>query len=356
MTDRRRFLRDFEAGRRLDLFLVAAITAVLAIRFGLAVTGYPTVGGESLHIAHMLWGGLLMLVALVALLSFAGRSAHGLAALAGGLGFGTFIDEVGKFVTHDNDYFYQPAVAIIYAVFVLLYLAIRSLHRERAAVPAEYLANALLELQELAAGDLDARERERTLRYLAVYGPERWPAPQLRELVAGADVVPAPAPGRLERLGRRLRDLAHGLVTARWFGRGLIVFFVAQFVAQLLRLAALFVPLPRVGERLLAVPLINPAPVVGDELTVVQGLLIGSHAVAGVLVALGVIAVLRGRLLAALRRFQRSVLVTIVLTQVFVFSRVEWLGLIGLAFHLTVFFALQALLSRAQARGIDDSR
>lgn len=346
--DRHHLLRDFEAGRQLDLFLVAAVSAVLGIRFYLAVTGYPQVGGETLHIAHMLWGGLLMLVALVLLLSFVGRGPHRLAALLGGLGFGTFIDEVGKFVTHDHDYFYRPTVAIIYVVFVLLYLAIRSLHRERAASRPEYLANALLEMQQLALRDLDRRERDRALRYLAAWGPDRAPAPQLRAILTGATLVKTEPPGPLARVGRAVRGAATRLLGAPWFGRALVAFFLLQLLARLVRVAALFLPLPRLGERLLAIPLVNPVQPTGQELTVLQWLLLGSNLLVGALVALGAVAVARGRLLTALRRFQRSVLVTIVLGQVFVFYRVEWLGLLELAFHLLVFAALQVLIARNQ--------
>nr|MEE4269245.1 hypothetical protein [Candidatus Krumholzibacteria bacterium] len=41
----------------LDLVLVMAVLSVLLIRFYLHLTGYPRVGGDSLHIAHMLWAG-----------------------------------------------------------------------------------------------------------------------------------------------------------------------------------------------------------------------------------------------------------------------------------------------------------
>lgn len=77
---RRTFLRDLEAGPLLDLVLVMAVLSVLLIRFWLHVTDYPRVGGDTLHIAHMLWGGLLMLAALVMLLAFLDNRARRLAA------------------------------------------------------------------------------------------------------------------------------------------------------------------------------------------------------------------------------------------------------------------------------------
>ena len=68
----------------------------------------PRLGGGELHIAHMLWGGALMLVALVVLLAYLDRTVQHVAAVIAGLGFGTFVDEIGKFLTADNDYFFRP--------------------------------------------------------------------------------------------------------------------------------------------------------------------------------------------------------------------------------------------------------
>ena len=59
----------------LAAFLVSAVTAMLAIRLFLRLTGYPQLGGGPLHIAHMLWGGLLMLTAIVIMLSYLGEAA-----------------------------------------------------------------------------------------------------------------------------------------------------------------------------------------------------------------------------------------------------------------------------------------
>src|SRR5204863_1294459 len=114
--------RDVEAGVHLQTLLVSAVTAVIVTRLYLSMTGYPRLGSAGMHIAHLLWGGLLMLGALVLLLSMLGRRIRRVAAVVGGLGLGLFVDEIGKFVTADKDYFFQPAIAIIYVIFVVLFL------------------------------------------------------------------------------------------------------------------------------------------------------------------------------------------------------------------------------------------
>ena len=46
------------------------------------------------------------MIALVINLGYINKSANYLVAVIGGLGFGAFIDELGKFITGDNDYFF----------------------------------------------------------------------------------------------------------------------------------------------------------------------------------------------------------------------------------------------------------
>src|SRR2546430_15346821 len=54
------FIRNLDAGKLLETFLVSAVAAFLGVRFFLGGTGFPRLGSGGLHIAHMLWGGALM--------------------------------------------------------------------------------------------------------------------------------------------------------------------------------------------------------------------------------------------------------------------------------------------------------
>src|SRR2546427_6027103 len=180
------FIRNLDAGKLLESFLVSAVAAFLGVRFFLGVTAYPRLGGGGLHIAHMLWGGTLMVAAVLLLLSNLGQRIRRAAAVVAGLGFGLFIDELGKFITSDNNYFYRPAIALIYVVFVLLFLWWRSLERHRVWDEQTYLANALMLLQDAALHDLDPTEKYHLVRWLRQSGAAAATPPgNIQEVVAG---------------------------------------------------------------------------------------------------------------------------------------------------------------------------
>ena len=168
----RRLTRNVEAPLLLETFFIAAVGSFLGIRTFLALTDYPRIGSNGIHIAHMLWGGLLMLVALMLLFAFLDRSVHHLSAGVAGLGFGTFIDEIGKFVTADNDYFYRPAIALIYGLFVLAFLAARVFIGQRRPTPHEAIANALNLLASTPDEGIEPDDRTRINRLLELADPK----------------------------------------------------------------------------------------------------------------------------------------------------------------------------------------
>lgn len=124
-------------------FLVTTVVTIFAVRVFLKISGYPQIGGSGFHIAHMLWGGLILMICILLLLLFLDRHIKAVCAVFAGVGFGLFIDELGKFVTADNDYFFRPAVAIIYIIFVLLFLVLQLLKNKMEISKEEYKSNAI---------------------------------------------------------------------------------------------------------------------------------------------------------------------------------------------------------------------
>ena len=146
--------------------LICLAFSVIATRLFLQLTGYPQLGGATLHIAHAVWGGLLLYAASLLPLILTNRWALYLSAGLNGLGAGLFIDEVGKFITRDVDYFYPPAAPLVYAFFLLSVLLYQSVRRMKREAPRTQLYHAFEELQEVLDGDLDQREYERIMGWL----------------------------------------------------------------------------------------------------------------------------------------------------------------------------------------------
>lgn len=66
-----------------------------------------------------------MAIALIISLGFINKSSYYLVAVLGGFGQPS-ADELGKFITRDNDLFYRPAGALIYITFVPTHLGVET--------------------------------------------------------------------------------------------------------------------------------------------------------------------------------------------------------------------------------------
>ena len=146
--------------------LISFAASVSLTRLFLELTGYPQLGGGELHIAHVLWGGLFLFIGSLLPLIFSNRWALDLSALFSGIGIGLFIDEVGKFITQTNDYFYPSAAPIIYAFFLLTALLYVRLRRPKKKDARIHMYHAFQGLEELLDNDLSIKEHRRILQNL----------------------------------------------------------------------------------------------------------------------------------------------------------------------------------------------
>lgn len=228
-------MRREGAERFLLLMLVAFAATVIVTRVALELTGFPRIGGGDLHIAHALWGGACLFVASVLPILLAGSFVYRAAAVLSGVGIGLFIDEVGKFITTQNDYFYPAAAPIIYATFLLSVLIWIRARRPTDADPRSQLLSALELLAESVEGDLQPRERDQLLARLRAASAnaseleQQRLAEQLLEFVAARDVaLAATAPPMF----RRQRAWWHARRDAWLGGRGLRVGIVVAILGS----------------------------------------------------------------------------------------------------------------------------
>ena len=315
------------SGPLLETFMIFAIGTVLVIRAVLASLGYPQLGGGGLHIAHMLWGGLILVAALVILVASIGWYSLAAGAVLGGIGFGFFIDEVGKFVTSDNNYFFRPAVSIMYVLFVLFFFIFQAIGR-RLPSSHTYLVNALGATQETLIRGLTKDQKERARGMLAHADPAGPITATLLSLLDHMELVHAPPPGRLMRAARETRAAYDRVLRSRRFRLILVAIFVALTVVS------------GIGA-LLGVTFT-------DGLSIPEWAELLSNALVACLMVVGIVYLRRSRV-AAYRWFIRGVLISLLVTQPFTFYREQFGALWGFGSGLLVWAVLRYMIELEEA-------
>jgi hypothetical protein len=377
-----RFARRIYGEDLLENFLLAAVIAVLLIRLYLYLSGYPQIGLGGLHISHLLFGGLLMLAAIFIALAFLSRPAQEWASILGGIGFGTFIDETGKYLTQDNNYFFRPTVAIIYVTFILIYLAIRVIFNYRNLTTDEKLANAFDLIGQGTINGLSNEDEQTILSFIQEGGSENPLAMKLAEILPHVRVIPSRRPYWLNRFKQRVDVLYQQVITRWWFASVVIAFFAFtaltgfsaaigtisspwNWVLALSALAIIVLSLlqfwnsrfpnlqvPLVGSLIVVVLLtawivwIDPAR---KTLPFADWVLFASSSVSGVLITAGIIFMARSRL-RAYQMFQRAILVSITLTSVFAFYEYQFYALIGVFLNVLILLALRYAIKREKIK------
>jgi hypothetical protein len=340
--------RDVDFVSLLETFFVCAAATVLIIRTQLWATNYPQLGGGGLHIAHLLYGGIFMVLAIALLLIYLNRGIRRPAALVGGVGFGFFIDELGKFITSDNNYFFQPAAALIYLVFVCLYLAIRSLERQRGLSQMELISNALDLAAEAARHDLDDREKRRALALLSQADPADPLVAPVRELLERLRAIPAQPPRWPARTATTVRDAYLRLSQDRRFPRLLNIVILAWGALSLFFTFELVLS---IGLHLGGAARGAVTDAIGN-LSVINWLSLGTSTASGVLVVVGAVQLTRGERPAAYRWFERALLVSILLTRSFAFVESQFGAVFGLFVDLLLLVSLHLMMRGEREREV----
>jgi hypothetical protein len=302
-------------GELFDTFLVSAVATLLLIRIFLEATGYPQLGGRGLHIAHVLWGGLGMLLAIVLLLLFLSPRTRLVAAVVGGAGFGAFIDELGKFVTSDNNYFFKPTAAIVYLLFVVLFFVVRQVRISSALTPAENLVNAVELAEQLVVGELSQAERDRALAMLAASDQSDPMVGVLRDRFLAAHPRLSTTTA-IDRWRANVIAWYRRVASTAWFHRVIAALFILQGIGIVLSGIAALAML--IGASLGIADAIAALAEATEGSTVASWIQIVATFVGGAFVVAGVVRLRHSRV-RAYRAFEIAILLELLLVLPFAF-------------------------------------
>lgn len=329
------FLRNFEAGQLLEAFLLSSVGSILIIRFYLHLTGYPQIGSGELHIAHMLWGGLLMLISILFLLLFLSKSIKFWAAILGGVGFGTFIDELGKFITRDNNYFFEPTVSIIYVIFILFFIIIQLLTRKIRASKAEYLINTLETIKLGINHSLNSQEQALAKQFLEQCDPADLDVKILEEFLNKLSIQPTKVTF-WNKLKTGLEDFYLNLTKQKFFHLLVIIIFIGQLAFSLFHSAVVTDVISDYlnlgGEQV-------PA---ADRSFLEFGYVIFST-LSNIFILIGVIRIFSSRL-KAFEMFRIAILINVFLVSFFDFYQVQFEALYGFTINVLLLLILNTII------------
>lgn len=326
--------RSVDSAILAELFLVNSIFSIVVIRVFLFLTDYPQLGGGVLHIAHMLWGGLLMFISIAILLFLHGRSALFIAAVVGGLGFGTFIDELGKFITSDNDYFFQPTFALIYLLFVFMFFIFRYAFVTKPLTPREYLSNASYLLAEIISShDYDEQDKTRLKELLEKANTTKDIQQNFYKLASSFETNRKVTTSLYIRVRYYLKENYTRVIRTRWFPTFIKTVFVIRAIViignvLLFLFNANFGNFDRNIDSLGFFEIGAIASSLAVNLWVVWGLL-----------------KFKGSGLEALKKFRTSTLIAILFYTFFSFYFNQLSAILGLCIEILILYALELMVA-----------
>jgi len=330
-------IRKYDFVQKLEWFLISAVVTILVIRTQLWLTNYPQLGGSGLHIAHLLYGGIFMAIAIWISLIYINRWSRSTAAILGGIGFGFFIDELGKFITEDNDYFFKPAAGIIYLIFIVMFLIIREMSRRQRLDQRTALANALALLPSTVTGEFRREEYEVAGQLLDQADQDDPMVEQTRQYFRQTVIEPNRPPSRISRWVSGVHGRITSVTEKPRFAPAVIAVVIVWGALSLLGTAALQVNIGDISDGT-AVP--------GENTGLTAALRTISIFASVVFVVIGVIRMARMEHQRAYRAFSLALLISIFVTRFFSFLDSQFTAVFGLAFDLILYAAIAELASQ----------
>lgn len=345
------FVKREKASSWVLIFLVAAVVSLLLTRTFLMtfflIFGYDlTLSTRILHIAHVLWGGMLLMVALIMTLTLNGDKARTTAAMVGGVGFGLFVDEVGKYMTRDNNYLFRPAIMVIYVVFIGIFLIYRYFEKHESKDPKAVLYQTINDLEEIAENDFEEGEKMAMIKkidylLLNTSGNTLKLVKCLRITAESMECIANRPKGSIEEGVEKLRNFCyHKIFKRKIVMVGLILVAVVYAIYGLGETIYLF---GNENQRELFDVFYRGQDLLTKTDLYMLTLKVLSDGVTSVMFVAGVFWVGAKRRLRGIEFFRLGILVNIFLTTVFRFYFVQFAGVWGLALSIGMYYCLAEL-------------
>ncbi len=330
MNLRKYFVFNIQSEEYLDPFLISAVATMLLTRFYLSLTDFPQIGAGELHIAHLLFGGFFMLVGIVFFATFLNQPAYRAGAILGGIGFGFFIDELGKFITSDNNYFYEPTISLIYIVFILIFFGFKFLDKEHKLNSKEFLLNAMEIMQNLALYEHDRRQRRTAIRLLSRADSNELFTRDLIAMLQKFEPDGISNKDIIDKTVDKIADIYKKIVHNKYFTTIVLVIYVLVSIYGLFRITQLLIPYFQNLDQ-------HP--------TLSQLAELFSTALSTVLVIMGCARIFKSKL-QAYELFKYALLISIFITQVFAFYRDQLSAITILIVNIFFYAVIQYMIKK----------
>jgi len=317
------------AAENILLVMISAIFSFLSTRLYLQITDFPKIGTGSWHIAHAVIGGLFMIISTFLSISFYGKAVKQTSIIIFGLGTGLFIDEIGKLLSTDNNYFFQPTISLIYVFFVLIFLFYWYLSKNKTVNSKNHLYRAINKFEEAIESDLQKSEKESIIDNLnssiKIGDPTlNLLAKQLKSVIQKIDELENRRTKRIKLFWQKTRNLAYKL-------------FKKKLSLIILILVSLIYSLSAVFD---FVFLLTNHTVETDNLFWLKTL---SDLFVSLLFIIAIFVRLAKKTHLSLTLFRYGLLVNIFLSQIFKFYFQQFQAMLGLIISIIVYFGLKRL-------------
>jgi hypothetical protein len=348
------FIKRSSASDYLLLFLVAAAFSVLGTRFYLYLFDYPQLffPHYSLHLAHALLGGFFLTLSNILLFTYHGRRLRQTAAIIGGIGFGQFIDELGKYMTSDNNYFFKPVPMLIYLIFILLFFVYRNLDKYTPRQPKEILYDMLEYFEAIFEDKFHAPlQKEVVVALEAVTGSNNKTYSMLAEGMLGILQVMKPHPLQKNHHLDRIRSSWKWIEEFTTERRPVFYFILILFLVYIAN-TALGTTLFLQAVILRQYQLIQYAVDTRVEFVMIFSQL-ASQVISSVIIFRGLWFLVRRKKIRALELFETGLAINIMVTQVFTFYFQQFSASIGLLVSIASFLIVHNMLEDAKSEELE---